>query len=364
MELCDAAVVLPSLNPDERLVTVVSGLIGSGFKNIVVVNDGSDEEKLEFFYEIQKYPGVTVLNHEFNKGKGRALKTAFSWCHKNLRGIKGVVTVDGDNQHDVRDIAACVKEMLKTEKVVLGVRDFSGKDIPWKSKAGNNITRFVFRLFCGIKISDTQTGLRAIPFKYLEFMTEISGERFEYETNMLLEMKDGHVPFSEVKIRTIYEDKENSTSHFHPIKDSFKIYKIIFKYVFSSWLSSVIDILIFFLLSVLFGNIVSKGFILFGHEFSADWLVVFYSTFLSRAISSGFNYKMNRHVVFKSNAKYSFFKYYLLVIVQLTVSAVCVSLLSGLFGAGSVLKTICKIVVDTCLFFISFRIQRAWVFRE
>ena len=364
MGLTDVAIVLPSLNPDERLVTVVSGCKKLGFKNIVVVNDGSDESHLVYFDEIQKYPDVTVLNHECNKGKGRALKTAFSWCLENLRGLRGVVTVDGDNQHDATDIAACAEEMLTTENVVLGVRDFSGKDIPWKSKAGNNITRFVFRLFCGIKITDTQTGLRAIPLKYLQIMTEISGERFEYETNMLLEMKDRHVPFTEVKIKTIYEDKENSTSHFHPVKDSFKIYKIIFKYVFSSGLSSVIDILIFFLLSVLFGNIVSMGFSLFGREFSADWLIVFYSTFFSRAISSGFNYKMNRHVVFKSNARYSVFKYYFLVIVQLTVSAVCVSLLSELFGAGSVLKTICKIMVDTCLFFISFRIQRAWVFKE
>ncbi len=227
----DIAIVLHSLNPDHRLNLVVDGVMEQGFKTIIIVNDGSDNEHLAPFAEAQKKPGVTVLTHPVNYGKGHALKTAFEYCKNNL-DIAGVVTIDGDGQHHPEDIRACALRMKETGNVVLGCRDFSLPDVPFKSRNGNNITKFVFRTFCGIKISDTQTGLRAIPAKYFDDMLETSGERFEYETNMLLEMKRRKIGFDEVKIRTIYEDNNKST-HFHPFRDSYKIYKVIFKFMFS-----------------------------------------------------------------------------------------------------------------------------------
>ncbi len=363
----DVVVVLPSLNPDRHLLETVAGVIKKGFDKILIVDDGSDEEHKKYFTACEKAPGVFVLHHEVNKGKGAALKTAFKYLYENLgsdENFAGVVTIDGDGQHDPFDILSCANKMKETGTVVLGCRDFSDKSVPWKSKAGNNITKFVFRLFCGLKISDTQTGLRAIPKKYLKDMIEIEGDRFEYETNMLLEMKTRQIPLSEVKIRTLYEDKINSTSHFNPFRDSFKIYAIILKYLFSSGASSLIDLLAFFLFSLLFTKIVTTGFSLFGHDFPADWIIVYASTFFARLISSFFNYKMNKHVVFKSTTKGTLGRYYLLALVQLILSACFVSLLSILFSAGSVLKTVCKAFVDVVLFFISFRIQQAWVFKK
>ncbi len=360
----DVVIVLPSLNPDYRLNLVVDGVIRQGFDKIVIVNDGSDEAHMAPFKEAAAKPGVVVLDHEVNKGKGRALKTAFSYLLETGRAGSGVVTIDGDNQHAPFDIEACADKMKETGMVVLGCRDFSDPTVPWKSKAGNNITKFVFRAFCGIKISDTQTGLRAIPAKYLKDMIEIKGERFEYETNMLLEMQTRQIPFSEVKIRTLYEDKENSTSHFHPFRDSFMIYKVIFKYLFSSGASSVIDLLMFFLLSMIFSHILTGGVTMFGHAFSKDWLVVYIATAGARVVSSVFNYKMNKHVVFGSHSKGTLGRYYILAVIQLCFSAAFVALLSALFLANNFFKTLIKAVVDVFLFFISFRIQRAWVFKK
>ncbi len=231
--LDNVSVILPSLNPDFRLNLVVDGCLAQGFKQIVIVNDGSDEAHLEPFKTASEKPGVVILKHDVNKGKGRALKTAMTWLLENNKDMLGAVTIDGDNQHHPEDIAACARAMLERKMSVLGCRDFSEPQVPWKSKAGNNITRFVFRAFCGIRISDTQTGLRAFPAEVLPMLCDTEGERFEYETNMLLEMHRKKIPFSEVKIRTIYEDKENSTSHFHPFRDGFKIYRIIFRYIFT-----------------------------------------------------------------------------------------------------------------------------------
>ena len=160
------SVILPSLNPDEKLMLVVNGLIKEGFEDIIIVNDGSDEAHMQPFKEASTHKEVTILIHEVNKGKGRALKTAYEYCIANRPDIEGVVTVDGDNQHRPEDIRKCCEKMIENpDCVVLGCRDFSEKNVPAKSRFGNNVTKGVFRFACGIKISDTQTGLRAIPAK-------------------------------------------------------------------------------------------------------------------------------------------------------------------------------------------------------
>lgn len=222
----DVAVIIPSYNPDEKLVNLVEELVDYGFENVVVVNDGSSSESLPYFEKVAEKKECKLLVHEVNKGKGRALKTAFSYC-KGMKECCGVITVDGDGQHLLKDIVTCVEAMHHDkEKVVLGVRDFSAKHVPFRSKFGNEITKMIFRVLCGICISDTQTGLRGIPTQYLSQFISYQGERYEYETNMLLMMKKNKIAWTEVKISTVYLDN-NATSHFNPIKDSWKIYKTI-----------------------------------------------------------------------------------------------------------------------------------------
>lgn len=350
----DVTVILPSLNPDEKLINTVNSLLEKGFHDIIVVNDGSDNAHLAPFETISSYEACTLLVHEVNYGKGRALKTGMQYVLDNRPDSPGVVTIDGDGQHHADDILACAQAMLdRKNDVVLGVRDFSEPDVPFKSRYGNNLTKAVFRLFCGIRISDTQTGLRAIPAQYLKAMTEFSGERFEYETNMLLEMKSNDIPFSEVKIRTIYLD-ENASTHFHPIRDSIKIYKVILKFGISSVLSSVIELLAFTLVNFLLDLIPA--------ELKMEVSILIASA-ISRIISALCNYKMNRSLVFNSGCKSSFRRYIILCVAQLLVSATLVSLLSYLFTAETFGQTVIKAFVDCALFFISYRIQRNWVFK-
>ena len=173
------------------------------------------------------HPEVTLLHHPVNRGKGAALKTAFTWFLENRPDGFGVVTVDGDNQHHPEDTRACCEHMLETGHAVLGCRDFNQADVPARSSFGNKTTSLIFKIFVGMTISDTQTGLRAIPRKQLETLTQIAGERFEYETNMLLYMKRNDLKYSEVTINTIYID-DNESSHFRPVRDSVRIYSLIF----------------------------------------------------------------------------------------------------------------------------------------
>ena len=213
-EIRGPAAVVPSLNPDRRLKSTMEGLLETGFADVILVNDGSTPETLPYFQELNRLPQVTLLTHSVNRGKGAAMKTAFSWLLEHRPDCPGVVTVDGDGQHHPEDALACARRMLEREEVVLGCRDFSRPEVPPRSRMGNRITRGVFKVFCGMTISDTQTGLRAIPRRYLEELTAVAGDRYEYETNMLLAMKDRHIPWGETPIRTIYLE-ENRSSHFH-----------------------------------------------------------------------------------------------------------------------------------------------------
>jgi len=353
------SVVLPSLDPDEKLAAVIDGLLAQGFHDIILVNDGSHPEHVHYFLEAKDaHPEITLLTHEVNRGKGAAMKTAFSWFLQNRPQGLGVVTVDGDNQHHPEDTAACTANMLETGHVTLGCRDFTQPDVPPRSRFGNHTTSLVFKLFCGMTISDTQTGLRAIPRSALETFLTVSGERYEYETNMLLAMKTEGIPFDEVKIRTVYIE-ENKSSHFHAVRDSWRIYKLIlahfFRYTLSSLLCAGVDTVGYSLFSWLLGSLIH------GLALTAAAGVI------ARAISSMLNFFLNKAVVFRSSASTgkALLRYYLLAIPQMAVQ---VLLTQGSYTLLHIserqggLRTLIYVIVMVVLYFISYTIQRSWVF--
>lgn len=348
------SVILPSYNPSDKLLRTVEQLVDAGFDDIIMINDGSEPRCDEIFEEVKRRPAVTLLSHEKNMGKGRALKTGFEYFLENRPDKAGVVTVDDDLQHSCKDIIACAKQAEESGKAVFGARNFKSGGVPFKNRAGNSITAFVFRTACGIKITDTQTGLRALPASYLPTLIKTSGERFEYETNMLLEMKKANLTFEEYPIETIYIDN-NSSSHFRYFRDSVKIYAVIFKYILSSVSAALIDLVIFTLLNLFLPASVE------------DWARIFAATAAARIVSSAVNYTVNRKSVFKSRANVgnSLIKYYILCICQAFVSYGLVYLISLVTSTGqSLLQTVFKMIVDILLFFICFAVQREWVFKE
>lgn len=347
------SVILPSLNPSDKFDGVVDALVAAGVSDIVIVDDGSRPENRAHFERAAKLPGCRVLTHEVNRGKGAALRTAFAYLLRERPDCRGAVTIDGDGQHLTGDILRCAAALGGDNELVMGCRDFSAPEIPARSRQGNRITSLVFRLFCGIRLSDTQTGLRAIPAALFPRLLEIRGDRFEYETNMLLELSRQGVRFREVPIATVYEDG-NSESHFRPIVDSLRIYKFILLYALSSLAGSFADLLVFYVARrLLEGRL-------------PDAAAVLTATAIARAASSFLNFNLNKSVVFRGKGGYgkTLLRYYALCIPQMLVSAGFVALLSRLAATGAgVLTTVIKFVVDTCLFFISFRIQQSWVFK-
>lgn len=212
----DVTILIPAYQPDEKLVTLMANLRET-FAHVVVVDDGSTEGT-EVFDKIRPQADV-VLKHEVNRGKGAALKTGFAWILEHQPGMKGVVTADADGQHRVDDIRR-VAEAVATHQggLVLGVRSF-GRKVPFRSRLGNNWTTLLFWLITGMSIQDTQTGLRGIPGDLLPRMLQLRGDRYEYETRMLVDTRLHAQKPLQLPIETVYIDG-NKSSHYRPLRDT------------------------------------------------------------------------------------------------------------------------------------------------
>ncbi len=350
----NCAIIIPVLNPTSSLVDYVHRLLAEGAAEIIVVNDGSKEDLTYIFTELSVIEHCTVLTHDMNKGKGRALKTAFDYFLKTYQHLEGVVTADADGQHAVEDVCNIAHILEKNENgIILGVRDFSNDNVPFRSLLGNRTTSFFFQLLYGYKLKDTQTGLRGIPITELPRILELKGERYEYEINMLIYAKKMNIPFNEVSIQTLYFDN-NASSHYHSIFDSIKIFAKLLSgflhYFYSTILSGLIDIGSFILLNSV---------ILVGLPLEAR---IFYATFVSRVLSSSSNFYMNRTFVFSNQNKLtqSIFKYYLLCIGIMLSSYILVTSTTIFLGVNVILAKIC---IDLLLGMISHQFQLYWVFK-
>lgn len=225
-------VIIPAYKPDKTLVTITDQLWAYGCQ-MVVVDDGSGRECQQIFDKVRDI--CIVLNHSENRGKGAAIKTALSYIKSEMWDSGPVGIMDCDGQHLPEDMLKLLEVAgMHKKTLVLGVRDV-GKEMPWKSRLGNQITRAVFKMVSGANVSDTQTGLRAFDTEMIPDLLSVAGERYEYEMNVLMTCAKVKIPIEEVPISTIYQDKNNSNSHFRSFVDSARIYKNILKFTFSSF---------------------------------------------------------------------------------------------------------------------------------
>lgn len=211
------AILIPTFNPTDKLIKTINNLKENGFKHIIIVNDGSFNNEIFSKIEVDR-----ILKHDFNEGKGKALKTGFEYLKK--LDFDGAITLDDDLQQDILDIKKIADYFLKNEGIYFGVRNFEGA--PFLRKFANKIISKVFKVLYKEDICDTQTGLRCFPKKMFPWLTEIEGNGFEYEMNVLKTLVKEKYTINKVYIKTIYN---GGKSHYHAIKDSYKIIKAILK---------------------------------------------------------------------------------------------------------------------------------------
>lgn len=349
-----AVILIPSLEPDDRLPAYVQKLLERGFTKAVIVNDGSSEKYQPIFDQLAAMDGVTVLKHEVNRGKGCGLKTGYTYIRDHMPEASGVITADADGQHTVEDCWKLAEALTENKRVLyLGSRDFDLPNVPPKSRFGNKTTSTVFKLLYGQWLPDTQTGLRAFRREDLQFMIDVPGERFEYEMQVLIACARAGIDMVPITIETVYEN-ENEGTHFHPIRDSYRIYKVILgnfiKFMGASIASFLIDNGVFTILDqfVFPGTFLGR---------------VALASIIARCVSAPCNFLMNRNLVFnfKQDTKKTAIRYALLCVFILLCSTGALSVLS-LLGMPKWLDTFAKIIIDMVLYLVSYRVQNKWVF--
>ena len=332
-------VLIPAYKPDMRLVSLVDELLAAELP-VLVVDDGSQPEQKPVFDALAER-GIEVLRHAVNQGKGRAMKTGFNYLLLNHPELKGVVTADCDGQHTTRDILSVVNALREhPNDMIIGARKFTGK-VPMKSLLGNKITCGIFWFATGIRITDTQTGLRGFPMNTLERMMRLPGERYELEMNMLLALKDLNIHHTEVPIETIYIDN-NSGSHFNPLRDGLRIFKQIITYMCSSLASWAVDYGVYILLLLLPLGLAEAT-----------------CHVIARICSSLLNFKINQKAVFRvKSGKREFIMYIAMVVIALGIGTPLLALLTNI-GWNALIAKIC---VDLLLFFFNYLVQREVIF--
>ena len=256
-----------------------------------------------------------------------------------------VGVMDADGQHRVEDLDTLMQEAkAHRNALVLGVRKV-GKEMPFRSRFGNTLTREIFWLLSGVKVSDTQTGLRAFGTEWIPRLLEIEGERYEYEMNVLLAAAREHLPIREVEIATIYHDRSNSCSHFRVVWDSLRIYKDMLKFTAVSVMSFLIDYLLF-----------AIGMFFCPH--TAGWIVMV--NVCARLLSAVYNYSLNCCFVFQTRRKKkTALEYGLLAVCILAMNSLLLNVYAQILPVSVYMA---KILTETSLFVVSFLVQRHWIF--
>lgn len=275
-------VLIPAYEPELQLLKLLKNIWEEGL-SVVVIDDGSGISFSNVFREASRF--ATVLTHDRNRGKGCGIKTGLQYILEHFAPPYTVVTMDADGQHQVADaLRICERAECNPNALILGSRGLK-ENVPLRSRVGNTVTRLVYESSTGVAVYDTQTGLRGFASTLLPILLNIEGERYEYEINVLLECAHRGIFIEEIEIPTIYF-ANNSGSHFHTLKDSYRIYKQIVKYSASSFISFLLDYTLYSLLVILTVGLGSVG------------LTV--SNVVARIISAWANFTINRKLVFKS----------------------------------------------------------------
>ena len=352
--------LIPAYEPDAKIIDLTKELKDRRF-DVVVVDDGSGPDYADLFERLSR--DATVLTHKENRGKGAALKTGLEYIGKYMAYTESVltgtgtetvsgrdaviVTADADGQHLPEDIERVAEiAAARPSALVIGSRALAG-DIPARSRFGNTVTRHVYSAATGVKVHDTQTGLRAFHRSMIPRLLKIEGERYEYEINMLMQLASEGVPIIEERIETVYEDN-NSGSHFKTFRDLFRVYKEILKFSASSLSSFAIDYCMYAALLAATG---AAGI--------ANGLII--SNIGARLVSGAANYTLNRKLVFRSRAGFakSALEYVVLAAFILAGNTIVLSTLVGTLGMNSLLA---KLITEIIFFVISWTVQKYVIF--
>ncbi|MBR3942030.1 MAG: glycosyltransferase family 2 protein [Clostridia bacterium] len=241
-------VLIPAYQPDEQLIQVVNELHTQDV-GILVVDDGSGPDYSHIFDAIKEKSEIVHI--PCNSGKGAALKNGMATIQNNHPECDFFVTADADGQHKCKDIMRVFDELHRGAEFVLTIRQFEG-DMPFRSRFGNSLSRFVYTMLNSHYFADNQSGLRGFTSTNIEWLLRVEGNKYDYEMNMLYYADKQRITITTIPIEAIYINN-NSSSHFNPVKDTVRIYAQLFYSARITFFSLILTEQLLILVSIFFG---------------------------------------------------------------------------------------------------------------
>lgn len=355
----NAVIVIPALNPPSSFVSYAEALRREGFSRIVVVNDGSRTDKLPVFFKLKRL-GVTVVDHPHNRGQGAALRTGFQYYLDHFQGQSdGVITLNADRQippSDVVRIASSLhnEQAMGSFALVVGTRNLEGKNVTDYDYNMGGVMKLLYHMLMGVRLNDPLSGVFGIPDLRVRQCLEVGSDGYAYATSMTMSFEK--IGFLQVPV-SYANYEEGVEPAFRKIPDTIRILYTIFKkfivYSITSVGASILDVIMF----GIFHSITFRG----------NPMAIIYSTICARVISASVNYLLTKHFVFhfKSDSAQETTKsagaFFVLTAMQCICSALIVSAMKMLLGGSAVGI---KVIVDTTLFFVSYKIQHKYIFKD
>ena len=215
-------IIIPAYNPPPLFASYISALRKHAAQPILVVNDGSDASYTSIFSALSALSSVVILHHQKNLGKGAALQTGFTYATSQWPESSGYITADADGQHHIEDISLCIKEIKKTpQSFIIGARAHP-HDMPKQNHFGRRAASAFLSLLYGVKINDTQSGLRYVPAPLAQNMLRSPFRRYDFEMDMIFRAVYLGLPIREFPIRTIYLEG-NRHSKYRVFRDTARV---------------------------------------------------------------------------------------------------------------------------------------------
>lgn len=216
------AVLIPTFNNAGTLAEVLAAVTALGLA-VIVVDDGSTDttpDILKLWSSPAPETARTVIRHSVNRGKSDALRTGFAVAAK--AGFTHAVTIDSDGQHDPAQIPALLEAARASPTaLILGVRSEQIENCPPGSLRARRVANALTALECGLRLTDTQCGLRVYPLGLVAAVA-CRTRRYGYEAEIIPRAAWAGCPIKEVPIDCVYFPPERRVSHFQPWRDSLR----------------------------------------------------------------------------------------------------------------------------------------------
>jgi glycosyltransferase involved in cell wall biosynthesis len=217
------AAIIPAYR-EEKHISDITRRARLQLDHVLVVDDGSDDATAQRAREA----GAEVIVHNQNRGKGEAIKTGLR--HWLDRQFTYVVILDADGQHrpeEVERFIAAAATSEAGEAFFLGNRMNNLAGMPFVRRVVNRYMSDRISRVCGQRIPDTQCGFRMLDRQLIPELLGGGGDRFDYETEMLIIASRKGYRIESVPITTVYSDEVSNIS---PLRDAIRFFKLMRRY--------------------------------------------------------------------------------------------------------------------------------------